>query len=344
MTLRTRAMAERLSEISPDALLCHAIGDKIDFNAIRYFPHAIPKILILHNTTVAHYRAARAVRDYVDATVAISPRIEQDLVSSYGFNGPSITYIPNGIDLSSYPPRIESEPPQSHIRILVHGRISHAQKGVFWLPQILSELASKADDWECTISGDGEDLPRLKEKIARIGLSNRVRFLGWTSPADVPGLMQKHDLFLFPSKYEGYPISLIEAMAGGCVPVASRLAGITDAIIQDGVNGLLFSVGDVKAAAQQLFILISDPSRLTSLRHQAQASASQNSLASMSDRYFKLITEVARSPRKTRSPESIDHCELASDLKPAWWNRLPVPIKDRLRVVRENVRSVVRIP
>ncbi len=344
MSLRTKALANRLREISPDVLLCHAIGDKTDFNAIRYFPESIPKILILHSTTVAHYRAARAVRDYVSATVAISRRIEQDLVYSYGFRGHHIQFIPNGIDIAAYPPRITKERLTGRVRILVHGRISNASKGVFWLPEILDGLARKTDKWECTISGDGVDLPKLRQRVAQKGLADRVGFTGWTLSENVPRLMSQHDIFLFPSKYEGYPIALIEAMAAGCVPVASRLAGITDSIIQDGVNGLLFSIGDTKAATQLLLGLISNLNRLRSLCYQAQVSVTRNSLDSMCDRYHELICEVVNSPGQTRSPECIDHCALAHDLRPAWWNRLPVPIKDRLRVVRENMRAVVRVP
>jgi glycosyltransferase involved in cell wall biosynthesis len=342
MSVRTRALADRLHEISPDMLLCHAIGDKTDFNAIRYFAQSIPKILILHNTMVAVYRAARSVRDYVNATVAISQRVEQDLVSSYGFRGRRMTLIPNGIELPAYPPRTFNEP-AVHVRILVHGRIGHAQKGVMWVPEILARLAP-IQNWDCTISGDGSDLSRLRQRVIEKGLGDRVTFTGWTPHQDVPALMSRHDILLFPSKYEGYPLALIEAMAAGCVPVASRLPGITDFIIQEGVNGLLFSIGNVRAAADLLANLVSDPVRLSSLSHQAQASALGNSLDSMSDQYYKFICDVVQSPGQTRPPESLDHCVLANDLKPAWWNRLPNPIKDRLRVVRENLRAVLPIP
>jgi glycosyltransferase involved in cell wall biosynthesis len=342
MTVRTRALVDRLHEISPDMLLCHAIGDKTDFNAIRYFADSIPKILILHNTMVAVYRAARAVRHYVNATVAISQRVEQDLVSSYGFRGHRMKLIPNGIELSAYPPRTMKEP-SARVRILVHGRIGHAQKGVLWVPEILARLLH-IPNWDCTISGDGPDLPRLRQRVIRKGLGNRVTFTGWTPHQDVPALMSRHDVLLFPSKYEGYPLALIEAMAAGCVPVASRLSGITDAIIQVDVNGLLFPVGNVTAAADLLDHLVSNPGRLGSLSQRAQASAFGNSLDSMCDQYYKFICDVVRSPGRTQPPESLDHCVLARDLRPAWWNHLPNPIKDRLRVVRENVRTVLPIP
>lgn len=343
MAVRTRALADRLLKLSPDILLCHAIGDKTDFNAIRYFSQSIPKILLLHSTTVAHYRAARAVRDYVNATVAISLRVEQDLVSSYGFRGHRMKSIPNGVDLAKYRSCLEKLP-SGRVRILVHGRIHHQSKGVLWIPEILTRLARISGAWECTISGDGHDLPRLREQIIESGLAEHVDFTGWTPSEQVPALMSRHDVFLFPSKYEGYPIALIEAMAAGCVPVASRLAGITDSMIQENVNGLLFAVGNAREAAKLLAALISDPDRMSSLSRQAQVSAQRNSLDSRADQYYELFREVAEYRGQTRSPESLDQIELADDLKPAWWNRLPNPIKERLRVVRENVRAVIPVP
>src|SRR6185437_7409978 len=105
------------------------------------------------------------------------------------------------IDITSFTSRPLNRSVTGPLKILSHGRISKEQKGVFWLPEILAELARRSDAWSCTISGDGPDLPELKFRIARAGLSARVRFTGWTVSADVPELMNQHDVFLFPTTY-----------------------------------------------------------------------------------------------------------------------------------------------
>ena len=344
MAARTAALVRRISEISPDILICHARGDPVDFNSIRYLPHSIPKVLVLHGSTLSVYRAASVVRDYVSATVVISPRIRQDLISIYDFHEDRLRFIPHGIDRTAFSSLPLTENPVGPLRILSHGRIDKEQKGIFWLPEILTELDSQSKEWTCTISGDGPDLGELTRLVATSGLSDRVQFTGWTAPGDVPRLLNQHDVFLFPTTYEGSPIALIEAMAGGCVPVASRLPGITDWIIQDGVDGLLFPIGDVRRAAKQLLALLTNRHRLNDLRKRSREGVSRYSLEGMTEQYFQLFRELQSDPHQSRPAEDLDNCQLAAGLKPAWWYKLPDPIKNQLRIVREKIRASVRVP
>ena len=341
---RTRAIVKRIEELSPALVLCNALGDQIDFNAVRYLPATVPRVLVMHNNSLACYRAARAVREHVNATVAISPRIQEDLISSYGFRGRSVRLIPYSIDLSGFSAPERSDRANGRLRILSHGRIDKAQKGLLWLPEILAELDRRATDWELTVSGDGPDLPELKRRFNDAGMAKRVQYLGWTDPNEVPGLMERHDVFLFPSRFEGFGKTLIEAMAGGCVPVASLLPGITDWIIEDGVNGLLFPVGDVKRAAAHLLDLCNDRHRLTAMRLEAREAASKFSLDRMADSYEDLFQEVLSQPGDVKPAEPLDDCALAQGLRPAWWFRLPEPLKDRLRAAREVARTHIRVP
>ena len=341
---RTTAIVKRIEELSPALVLCNALGDQIDFNAVRYLPATVPRVLVMHNNSLACYRAARAVREHVNATVAISPRIQEDLISSYRFRGRSVRLIPYSIDLSGFSTLKHSDRANGRLRILSHGRIDKAQKGLLWLPEILAELDRHATDWELTVSGDGPDLPELKRRFTDAGLAKRVQYLGWTDPNGVPGLMERHDVFLFPSRFEGFGKTLIEAMAGGCVPVASLLPGITDWIIEDGVSGLLFPVGDVKRAAAHLLDLYNDRNCLTAMRHHAMQAAGKFSLDRMADSYEELFREALSQPACIKPAEPLDDCTLAQGLRPAWWFRLPEPLKDRLRAAREVARTHMRVP
>jgi len=266
------------------------------------------------------------------------------LNSSYGFRRRRVELIPYSIDLAGFSAPEQLSASDGPLGILSHGRIDKAQKGLLWLPEILAEFDRHAMDWELTISGDGPDLPELKGRFTEAGLAERVQYLGWTDPNDVPGLMERHDVFLFPSRFEGFGKTLIEAMAGGCVPVASLLPGITDWIIEDGVNGLLFPVGDVKRAAAHLLDLWNDRNRLTAMRHDAREAASKFSLDRMADSYEELFQEVVTQPAVIKPAEPLDDCRLAQGLRPAWWFHLPEPLKDRLRAAREVARTHIRVP
>ena len=344
LAVRTAALERRIREIAPDVILCHALGDPAELNAIRYLPRSIPRVMVLHSSTLATYRGSRAVRDHVSVTVAISHRIEEDLLHSYQFQAACVQFVPHGIDIATFAATAPAKNGNARLRLLSHGRIDNNSKGLFLLPEILSQLARQTSDWECTISGDGPDLPELRKRVARLGLSDRVHFTGWTPSEDVPALMHQNDVFLFPSKFEGYPIGLIEAMAGGCLPIASNLPGITDRIIEDGVNGLLVPVGNADAYVGHILELLADRPRLAALRQRAQESVSRYSLDWMAEQYYQLFCDVLARPGKLAEPEALGDVKLAKGLRPAWWYGLPEPMKNQLRMAREKLRASFPIP
>jgi len=340
---RTRALLDRIESISPELILCHARGDPVDLNAVRYLTSSIPRLLVVHGSTLAVYRSATALRDHVNVAVAVSPRIQQDLTSCYGFSDRNLRLIPHGVDITTFAGMPLRDGESGPIRILSHGRLDR-NKGVFLLPNILSELARHSANWLCTVSGDGPDREELQCRIARSGLSDKVHFTGWTAPKDVPKLMNQSDVFVFPTKYEGNPLALIEAMAGGCAPVASRLTGITDWVIKEGANGFLFPVGDFVLAAKCLLDLATNRYKLTILRKCARNTAVHFSLDSMSVQYADLFSRVDSSTELSCVSENLDKYTLPKGLRPAFWYGLPEPVKEHLRNAREKARRFLPIP
>jgi glycosyltransferase involved in cell wall biosynthesis len=109
--------------------------------------------------------------------------------------------------------------------------------------------------------------PAMEAEAGREGVAERLRFVGVTH--DVPSHLRAADLFVLPSKREGLPVALLEAMACGLPCVASRLPGSTEAIIEDGSNGVLIPPGDVAALAEAMARILADES----LRHRLGAAA-----------------------------------------------------------------------
>jgi len=100
--------------------------------------------------------------------------------------------------------------------------------------------------FELFLVGDGPNLEKCKDLTKELQLEERIHFLG--ARKDVLTLLQKMDLFVLSSNYEGLPISIIEAMSLGLPIVASRVGGIDEMIIE-GVNGHLFDPKNVKMLA-----------------------------------------------------------------------------------------------
>jgi glycosyltransferase involved in cell wall biosynthesis len=100
------------------------------------------------------------------------------------------------------------------------------------------------------------ELAGLKAKARELGINNRVEFLGHRN--DIPELLARCDLFVLPSLYEGFPLSILEAMAAGKPVVATAVGGTPEAVI-DGVTGYLVPSGDVPALATAIRKVLTDP-------------------------------------------------------------------------------------
>jgi glycosyltransferase involved in cell wall biosynthesis len=106
--------------------------------------------------------------------------------------------------------------------------------------------------------GDGELEPQARALVAELGLDTVFHFAGLRR--DVPALLQAFDIFTLPSHWEGFSLSVLEAMAAGLPIVATRVTGTAEAIAH-GESGLLVPMGDDSAMAAAIFSLLADPER-----------------------------------------------------------------------------------
>ena len=133
--------------------------------------------------------------------------------------------------------------------LLAMGRLEH-QKGFDVLIEAFARLADRHPDWDVVIAGEGRDRDALEAARGRLGLDARVHMPGRVAPPW--GLLNAADLFVMPSRYEGFPNALGEAMAAG-VPVVSTdcPTGPRD-LVTPGVDGELVAVEDVGSLATAL--------------------------------------------------------------------------------------------
>jgi len=97
----------------------------------------------------------------------------------------------------------------------------------------------------------------LTAMAARLSLVEVVRFLGWVSRADMPEVLRRADAFVFPSRDEGMPNAVLEAMASGLAVAATAIAG-NEELVEDGRTGFLVPPEDVAALAEVLTRLAGD--------------------------------------------------------------------------------------
>jgi GalNAc-alpha-(1->4)-GalNAc-alpha-(1->3)-diNAcBac-PP-undecaprenol alpha-1,4-N-acetyl-D-galactosaminyltransferase len=150
--------------------------------------------------------------------------------------------------------------------LIAIGRL-HPQKGFDLLLKAFDQIQSKHPDWQITILGEGPMRSELEDLRSQLQLTDRVHLPGLVS--NVPEYLHQADIFVMPSRFEGFPMALCEAMACGLpVLAADCLSGPRD-IIEDGVNGVLVVTEDVNALATGLDALMSNPTQRQQLAQNA---------------------------------------------------------------------------
>ena len=120
---------------------------------------------------------------------------------------------------------------------------------------LLRALHGLQGNFTLWLIGDGPDIEQARANSVRLGLSDRVVFMGARN--DVPELLAKAHLFVLASNYEGLPISILEAMRAGLPIVASDVGGVGESVC-DGENGFLVPRGDALILRKKLQKLISN--------------------------------------------------------------------------------------
>jgi glycosyltransferase involved in cell wall biosynthesis len=185
----------------------------------------------------------RSIWKHADSIIANSNGL-QKLALSFDARY-QIPVIPNGVDSNQFtvPHRDWSSP-----RILSVGRVVY-QKGFDLAMRALSQL--KNLEWTWTIAGDGPQMAALKAMAEELGIRGRVHFAGWLSSEQLKEQYASANVFLFPSRHEGMPNAVLEAMASGLPVIATHIAG-NEELVAEGETGRLVPPEDAEALREAL--------------------------------------------------------------------------------------------
>jgi len=173
--------------------------------------------------------------------------------------------IRNGIDLAPF----AGEPSPCEGRILFVGRLRNPKRVDLAL-EALRRVRTAVPDATLDVAGDGPLRAELEQLARRLGLSERVRFLG--TRGDLPGLLRDAQCLLLASDYEGCPLSVLEAMAAGVPVVATAVGGVPELLV-GGETGVLAPAGDAEALADALRSVLVPPGRARQLGDNGRARA-----------------------------------------------------------------------
>jgi len=197
-----------------------------------------------------------------------------------------IQVIPNGVDLERFKAASRDwEPAQ----LLFVGRIVY-QKGLDLLFNALGSLQNKA--WQLTLVGDGPRVERLKEQAKNLKIADRLKFAGWQSREQLAEYYGEANLFVYPSRHEGMPNAVLEAMASGLPVLASRIAG-NEELVTDDQTGTLVPPEDVAALRTALEKILPDVEGRRRMGAAARKRVEENySWQRVAKEYLQLIHKV----------------------------------------------------
>lgn len=247
--------------------------------------------LPLRTTAALPLWRTRALSLRADGLVAPGTASARRMEDFYALGRGTVRSIPNGVP--DAPPTGRAPRGDGPLRVAAVGRLD-AVKGY----DVLLRAVARVDGARLTIFGEGAERGALQALAGTLGIGDRVAMPGWDE--DVRARLADFDVLALPSRSEGFPLVVPEAMLAGLPVVATPVGGVEEAV-RDGETGLLVPVGDAVALAAALSRLAADPPLRAALGAAGrQGARARFTAARMAAAYAALWREVVRRPRAPR--------------------------------------------
>jgi len=247
-------------------------------------------LAVLHSDDPRYYHAALRMRGrvfrWVAPSGALAARCREQLPAALRHR---VVLVRHGVAAEFHPRGRPSPGGGGPGRVVFVGHLG-VNKGADLLPAIMRRVWERRPGAVLVVVGEGPLRPGLEAELAAETAAGRCLFRGALARPEVARELRGADVLLLPTRGEGFGLAIAEAMACGAVPVATRLAGVTDEVVADGRTGFLVARDDAEGFALAVAGVLGEPVLLARLSAAAQREArGRHGGATMLDAWERLL-------------------------------------------------------
>ncbi len=213
-------------------------------------------VSVIHSDFSRIYEQNAFLDGFIDSYLCVSREIYNTLAKRYGIDERKLHYRPTSTEYDREYVRKPAEEGRP-LALAYAARLEKAQKRTDLLLPLILLLEKSGMDYRLNIAGKGTYCSKLEEFIRERGVGERVRLSGALSYDAMRDFWKENDVFINLSDIEGMPVSLLEAMSWGVVPVVTRTSGV-EAAVEDGGNGYVCEREDIEDIFSKIQILDRD--------------------------------------------------------------------------------------
>jgi glycosyltransferase involved in cell wall biosynthesis len=321
----TPNVAAWVNDLRPDVFVVSVSAD-IGWTVLPLLDPRIATVTIGHNDQETFYAPVKHYHSFLTRAIGVSDEICRKYVDECGMPAERVEWIPYGVGTRDDQPVTSEGGP---VKLVYVGRFENTQKRIADVVKIVKQLTETGIDFTVDIVGDGEEMPSVRSALSDEIEAGRVGLHGWVDSSRVLETMRSSEVFILASAYEGFCISLIEAMANGCCPIVTDIESGNKQLVSDDVNGFVVPVADVDGFVDRISRLAGDRVRLGRMRKAAWETGREYSVDRMVENYercFERAVADARSNARIPDP-AFPLMESCRSKYPLWLRRIKIRMK-----------------
>ncbi len=262
---------KHLAKLLPDEKAVIVAHDWLELGMASNLGLQNPTVQILHGDFDYYYELAQKNENIIDSFICISPTIFKKLNECLPNKQNDIVYLNFPVpDIKTK--RLDNT--RLHLIYLVRD-LKDGRKQFNTIIKIAEGLSSERDNYFFTIAGGGYTKEAFFDVWPK-AMKNNVNYLGTITNEMIVEILPSQDIFLLPSVSEGLPVSLVEAMKAGVVPLITNWDGAVDELVIDKFSGYFIKIGDFSKYVEIIKGLSNDRNELRTISKNCSARANES--------------------------------------------------------------------